>query len=360
MSINVRFQIGGHTAAEWTAGNPVLLARELAVETDTGKAKVGDGATAWNSLAYLLGTVAKLDIDTDGTLAANSDALVPSQKAVRNFVAAAVTGALKFIGATDCSANPNYPSANKGDSYVVSVAGRIGGASGPQVDVGDMYLAIANNAGGTQAAVGASWIVLEHNLQGALLAANALSELAGVAATARANLGLGSAAIRSTGTSGATVPMLNQVNTWSGKQTFQAAGAPQIVASDGGDTASGEMRLGVNATYVGQIKFTYSTAILELRTGPAQTGLLIDYLNRIYAQADNTVDLGISGTRWKNVYGAQFRPGAGTPIWTSGAGSPEGAVAAPVGSLWTRTDGGANTTLYVKESGAGNTGWVAK
>lgn len=45
---------------------------------------------------------------------------------------------------------------------------------------------------------------------------------------------------------------------------------------------------------------------------------------------------------------------------TSGAGSPEAAVTAPVGSLFIRTDGGANTTLYVKESGSGNTGWVAK
>jgi len=35
-------------------------------------------------------------------------------------------------------------------------------------------------------------------------------------------------------------------------------------------------------------------------------------------------------------------------------------VTAVVGSIFTRTNGGANTTLYVKESGAGNTGWVAK
>jgi hypothetical protein len=46
-------------------------------------------------------------------------------------------------------------------------------------------------------------------------------------------------------------------------------------------------------------------------------------------------------------------------VWRSGAGSPEGSVTASVGSLWTRTDGGTNTTLYVKESGTGNTGWVA-
>lgn len=43
-----------------------------------------------------------------------------------------------------------------------------------------------------------------------------------------------------------------------------------------------------------------------------------------------------------------------------GAGSPEGVVTAPVGAIYHRTDGGANTSLYVKESGAGNTGWIAK
>lgn len=49
-----------------------------------------------------------------------------------------------------------------------------------------------------------------------------------------------------------------------------------------------------------------------------------------------------------------------TVVWKSGSGSPENVVLAPIGSLYSRTDGGANTTLYVKESGTGNTGWVAK
>lgn len=43
-----------------------------------------------------------------------------------------------------------------------------------------------------------------------------------------------------------------------------------------------------------------------------------------------------------------------------GSGSPESVVTANVGSLYLRTDGGANTTLYIKESGTGNTGWTAK
>lgn len=43
-----------------------------------------------------------------------------------------------------------------------------------------------------------------------------------------------------------------------------------------------------------------------------------------------------------------------------GRGSPEGVISATVGTLYQRTDGGAGTTLYVKESGTGNTGWIAK
>ena len=44
----------------------------------------------------------------------------------------------------------------------------------------------------------------------------------------------------------------------------------------------------------------------------------------------------------------------------TGTGSPEGVVSASVASLYLRTDGGATTTLYVKTSGTGNTGWTAK
>ena len=68
------------------------------------------------------------------------------------------------------------------------MAGKIGGASGTSVEVGDLVAASADNVGGTQAAVGTSWYVLEHNLVGALLTANNLSDLTN-AATARGNLG---------------------------------------------------------------------------------------------------------------------------------------------------------------------------
>lgn len=51
---------------------------------------------------------------------------------------------------------------------------------------------------------------------------------------------------------------------------------------------------------------------------------------------------------------------SGGPQVLQGTGSPLNVVSAPQGSLFMRTDGGANTTLYVKEAGSGSTGWVAK
>ena len=181
------------TAATWTSDNTVLKAGQVGIETDTRKGKMGDGATAWNSLSYLWdATGASIPLsylDTDGTLAANSDSKVASQKAVKTYVGQAVVGLLDFKGGTDCSANPNYPAALKGDVYVVTVAGKIGGGSGKAVDIGDWYMASADNAGGTEASVGTSWITVEHNLVGALLASNNLSDVAS-ASTARTNLGL--------------------------------------------------------------------------------------------------------------------------------------------------------------------------
>jgi parallel beta-helix repeat protein len=43
-----------------------------------------------------------------------------------------------------------------------------------------------------------------------------------------------------------------------------------------------------------------------------------------------------------------------------GKGSPEGVVPARVGSLYLRRNGAPGETLYIKESGVGTTGWVAK
>lgn len=118
---------------------------------------------------------------------------VATDAATKGYVDTSVVGLLDLKGTIDCSANPNYPAASKGDVYVVSVAGLIGGGAGIAVQAGDALVALADNAGGTQAAVGSSWSILQANLIGALLAANNLSDVQNVT-TARNNLGLGTAA----------------------------------------------------------------------------------------------------------------------------------------------------------------------
>lgn len=88
-------------------------------------------------------------------------------------ISAAVTALFENKGNLDASGNPNYPAATLNDAYRISVAGRVGGASGPTVSVGDWVIAIATNAGGDQAAVGASWDIWEGNIPG--LTADGLS-----------------------------------------------------------------------------------------------------------------------------------------------------------------------------------------
>ena len=96
----------------------------------------------------------------------------------------------------------------------------------------------------------------------------------------------------------------------------------------------------------------------EMRTGG--TNILRWFPSTMRAVVDAAYDLGNAAFRFKDIFVQSIRPGAGTAIWTSGTGTPEGNVTAPVGSLYTRTNGGTGTTLYVKETGTGNTGWVAK
>ena len=79
--------------------------------------------------------------------------------------------ALVYKGSINCSTNPNYPAANPGHLYIVTVAGRIGGSSGQSVDVGDELICITKSSEGTQAEVGSNWSIIE----GAIAATSAVS-----------------------------------------------------------------------------------------------------------------------------------------------------------------------------------------
>jgi hypothetical protein len=58
MAVQTQIQTRRGTAATWTSTNPTLAAGEFGYESDTGKFKIGNGSTAWASLAYTAASTA--------------------------------------------------------------------------------------------------------------------------------------------------------------------------------------------------------------------------------------------------------------------------------------------------------------
>lgn len=69
--------------------------------------------------------------------------------------------------------------------------------------------------------------------------------------------------------------------------------------------------------------------------------------------------LGSTSDRWSKLYTLSGGIDIDGPSIFSGNGSPEGVILAPVSSIYLRTNGSAGLVLYLKETGTGNTGWVA-
>jgi hypothetical protein len=108
-----------------------------------------------------------------------------------------------------------------------------------------------------------------------------------------------------------------------------------------------------------------SSAFGELATASASSSTALGFSTTAAFSKSVAVGNGSTTTRANQVMAGdssviEISIGGAASIFR-GAGSPAGAVSAPVGSLYLNTSGGAGTTLYVKESGgSGNTGWVGK
>ncbi len=69
----------------------------------------------------------------------------------------------------------------------------------------------------------------------------------------------------------------------------------------------------------------------------------------------------VNMNNWDSCTNRMSIAASSTPrMHVDGTGTPEANLVAAVGSTYRRLDGGAGTCFYVKESGTGNTGWVAK
>ena len=99
--------------------------------------------------------------------------------------------------------------------------------------------------------------------------------------------------------------------------------------------------------------------------GAAET--IIEMLECTNTPSGHCVTVGAGGTNTRNrmiggnIDRTVFINAAGILLRDlSGAGTPEASVVGTIGSTFRRTDGGAATSFYVKESGVSNTGWVGK
>lgn len=112
----------------------------------------------------------------------------------------------------------------------------------------------------------------------------------------------------------------------------------------------------------------YTTSDITIERGfPVALSTLYRPCIEVFKSADNWITQRFTYT---NNQGTQvFIRGKVLSAWTAwqriptvvlGTGSPEGKIMGSIGEFYINQSGGANTTLYIKTSGTGNTGWTAK
>jgi hypothetical protein len=119
--MTTRLQQRRDTAANWTSNNPTLAAGEIGLETDTAKFKIGDGSTAWTSLAYANGVTATGTATlTNKTL--TNDAFIGSLENA-NVVASAATGT---INVDTITSTVWYYTSNASANFTLNIRGNSG------------------------------------------------------------------------------------------------------------------------------------------------------------------------------------------------------------------------------------------
>lgn len=187
-----------------------------------------------------------------------------------------VQDAMVYKGVLDCSTNPNFPAADRGHTYKVSVAGKVGGASGTNVEVGDMLICSTDGTvTGDLADVGVNWGVVQVNIDGAVT---------GPASSTSGNIptfnGSGGKAIQDSGILASNI-VRKDANSiiQDNVKTSWGAGSDLSIYHDGGNTY-----------------FDNITGSIYIRPAVSETGILIVPNGAVSLFYDNAVKLATSST----------------------------------------------------------------
>jgi hypothetical protein len=339
--------------------------------TCQGSATAGDSILELNGLRFDTNT-------TNPVLTLTANGSTPFLVHMQDCMVGNSNSSTAVVG-VQINANVSVRAAN-----VRSIANSTAGAGGTHWDVngGSLYLDRCSGEFGTGA-------ILMRGTNGALTpyveckwsnyitsGANAIS-----ITSATALLTMGWSAIQNLATTGNGISITAGSVAGVFNSTFTVvAGASNYVVT--GDAGSVLYQQGNNysnapyATYETKInslvtQFTYSPSRLNLgqtATPSAPNGgeAWLSSSNILTWYGHNSTQYAAAALSVANQFTAQQQLTSGLkltsssgPTITAGTNTPEGAITAPVGSLFLRTNGAANTTLYVKQTGSGNTGWTA-
>ena len=112
------------TASNWTSNNPTPFQGELCYETDTGRIKLGDGTSTWNSLAYT-GEYSVQDGElSEINFTAADHAKLDGLPALANITGGTMTGDLNIKGyketVIDIAQSTYTPSLTAGTMYNIT------------------------------------------------------------------------------------------------------------------------------------------------------------------------------------------------------------------------------------------------
>lgn len=221
------------------------MATQAELDAEAALARNADNLTSGTVAdARIAGTIAR---DSEVATAVSDHVAATDPHGDRAYTDSAITAfvaaqnVMVFKGVVDCSANPNYPAADAGHLYVASVAGKIGGGAGPNVQAGDQLLCLVDGtSAGNHATVGANWVIIQANIDGAVIGPSSATDntvaLFDGATGKLIKVGptLGTAAQADTGTGAANVPTITQADVrYIAKSLFDAN---TLLIADSDDT----------------------------------------------------------------------------------------------------------------------------